>query len=288
MKQELNGCIIVDKPEGYTSRDIVNIIGKKFKTKKVGHTGTLDPMATGVLVVCINNGLKLVELLTNHDKEYIAKVRLGIETDALDITGTTIKEDKNILKYSKEEIEEVLKKFIGKTMQTVPKYAAIKVDGKKLYEYARNGEEVELPTREIEIYDFKLASSVKDNEFYIKCHVSKGTYIRSLIRDIGYALGTYATMVELERTKLGEFGLENTYTLEDIRYGVYSITSIEDSVNLPKVVVDKEVEKKIRNGMVLDKFFDDDMAMIVSNDNELVAIYQRIDNNKVKPYRMFI
>ena len=284
----MNGILAIYKEKGYTSRDVVNILTKELGTKKIGHTGTLDPIATGVLVVCINNGLKLVELLTNHDKEYIAKVRLGIETDTLDITGTTIKEDKNILKYSKEQIEEVLKKFIGKTMQTVPKYAAIKVDGKKLYEYARNGEEVELPTREIEIYDLKLASSVKDNEFYIKCHVSKGTYIRSLIRDIGYALGTYATMVELERTKLGEFGLENTYTLEDIRYGVYSITSIEDSVNLPKVVVDKEVEKKIRNGMVLDKFFDDDMAMIVSNDNELIAIYQSIDNNKVKPYRMFI
>ena len=284
----MNGILAIYKEKGYTSRDVVNILTKELGTKKIGHTGTLDPIATGVLVVCINNGLKLVELLTNHDKEYIAKFRLGIETDTLDITGTTIKEDKNILKYSKEEIEEVLKKFIGKTMQTVPKYAAIKVDGKKLYEYARNGEEVELPTREIEIYDLKLASSVKDNEFYIKCHVSKGTYIRSLIRDIGYALGTYATMVELERTKLGEFGLENTYTLEDIRYGVYSITSIEDSVNLPKVVVDKEVEKKIRNGMVLDKFFDDDMAMIVSNDNELIAIYQRIDNGKVKPYRMFI
>ena len=284
----MNGILAIYKEKGYTSRDVVNILTKELGTKKIGHTGTLDPIATGVLVVCINNGLKLVELLTNHDKEYIAKVRLGIETDTLDITGTTIKEDKNILKYSKEEIEEVLKKFIGKTMQTVPKYAAIKVDGKKLYEYARNGEEVELPTREIEIYDLKLASSVKDNEFYIKCHVSKGTYIRSLIRDIGYALGTYATMVELERTKLGEFGLENTYTLEDIRYGVYYITSIEDSVNLPKVVVDKEVEKKIRNGMVLDKFFDDNMVMIMNKDNELIAIYQSIDNGKVKPYRMFI
>ena len=284
----MNGILAIYKEKGYTSRDVVNILTKELGTKKIGHTGTLDPIATGVLVVCINNGLKLVELLTNHDKEYIAKVRLGIETDTLDITGTTIKEDKNILKYSKEQIEEALKKFIGKTMQTVPKYAAIKVDGKKLYEYARNGEEVELPTREIEIYDLKLASSVKDNEFYIKCHVSKGTYIRSLIRDIGYALGTYATMVELERTKLGEFGLENTYTLEDIRYGVYSITSIEDSVNLPKVVVDKEVEKKIRNGMVLDKFFDDNMVMIMNKDNELIAIYQSIDNGKVKPYRMFI
>ena len=284
----MNGILAIYKEKGYTSRDVVNILTKELGTKKIGHTGTLDPIATGVLVVCINNGLKLVELLTNHDKEYIAKVRLGIETDTLDITGTTIKEDKNILKYSNKQIEEVLKKFIGKTMQTVPKYAAIKVDGKKLYEYARNGEEVELPTREIEIYDLKLASSVKDNEFYIKCHVSKGTYIRSLIRDIGYALGTYATMVELERTKLGEFGLENTYTLEDIRYGVYSITSIEDSVNLPKVVVDKEVEKKIRNGMVLDKFFDDNMVMIMNKDNELIAIYQSIDNGKVKPYRMFI
>ena len=282
----MNGILAIYKEKGYTSRDVVNILSKELGTKKVGHTGTLDPLATGVLVVCIGQGLKLVELLTNHDKEYIAKIKLGIETDTLDITGNIIKED-SIDKYSKEQVELVLKKFVGKIKQIVPKYAAIKVNGKKLYEYARNGEEVELPVRDIEIYDLKLVSDVKDNEFYIKCHVSKGTYIRSLVRDIGYELGTVATMTELERTKLGNFSLEDTYTIDDIRSNMYSMFSIEEVLGLPKIVVDEALEKKIRNGQVLDKFFDGDMAMIMNKDNELLAIYQIKENDKVKPYRMF-
>lgn len=283
----MNGILAIYKEKGYTSRDVVNVLTKELGTKKVGHTGTLDPMATGVLVVCVGQGLKLVELLTDHDKEYIAKVRLGIETDTLDITGNILKEEV-IKEYSKEEVETVLKGFVGKIKQEVPKYAAIKINGKKLYEYARNGEEVELPIREVEIFDLKLASEVKNNEFYIKCHVSKGTYIRSLIRDIGYALGTIATMTELERTKLGNFTLEDTYTIDDIRSGMYSMNRIEDVIELPKVDVDRELEKKIRNGCVLDKFFKDDMVMIINKDNQLLAIYQTKENNKVKPYRMFI
>lgn len=283
----MNGILAIYKEKGYTSRDVVNILSRELGTKKIGHTGTLDPLATGVLVVCIGQGLKLVELLTNHDKEYIAKIKLGIETDTLDITGNIIKED-NTIKYSKEQVEQALMKFVGKIKQQVPKYAAIKVNGKKLYEYARNGEEVELPVRDIEIYDLKLVSDIKDNEFYIKCHVSKGTYIRSLVRDIGYELGTVATMVELERTKLGNFSLEDTYTIDDIRSNMYSLFSIEEVLDLPKVIVDDNLEKKISNGQVLDKFFDDDMAMIMNKDNNLLAIYQTKENNKVKPYRMFI
>lgn len=283
----MNGILVIYKEKGYTSRDVVNILGRELKTKKIGHTGTLDPLATGVLVVCVNQGLKLVELLTDHDKEYIAKVKLGIETDTLDITGNILKSD-NVRNYSKVEVEEVLKRFVGKIKQMVPKYAAIKVNGKKLYEYARNGEEVELPVRDIEIYDLKLVSDVKNGEFYIKCHVSKGTYIRSLVRDIGYALGTVATMVELERTKLGKFGLEDTYTLDDIRSGMYSILDINEVLELPKVVVNSELEKKIKNGCVLDKFFDEDMVMVMNKSNQLLAIYQVRDDGKAKPYRMFV
>lgn len=283
----MNGILAIYKEKGYTSRDVVNILTRELGTKKIGHTGTLDPLATGVLVVCIGQSLKLVELLTNHDKEYIAKIKLGIETDTLDITGSIIKEE-NTIKYSKEEVEAALKNFIGKIKQQVPKYAAIKVNGKKLYEYARNNEEVELPIRDIEIYDLKLVSDVINNEFYIKCHVSKGTYIRSLIRDIGYELGTVATMTELERTKLGNFTLEDTYTIDDIRSNMYSMFNIEEVLDLPKVIVDDNLEKKIRNGQVLDKFFDNDMAMIMNKDNDLLAIYQTNENNKVKPYRMFI
>lgn len=283
----MNGILAIYKEKGYTSRDVVNVLSRELGTKKIGHTGTLDPIATGVLVVCIGDGLKLVELLANHDKEYIAKVKLGIETDTLDITGNVLKKEV-IRDYSREEVEDALKGFIGKIKQEVPKYAAIKVNGKKLYEYARNGEDVELPVRDIEVYDLKLASDIVNGEFYIKCHVSKGTYIRSLIRDIGKSLGTVATMVELERTRQGDIGLENTYTLDDIRYGMFSMMEIRDVVNLPEVVVDKDMERKIRNGQVMEKFFDDDMVMVINENDNLVAIYQRIDVNKVKPYRMFL
>jgi len=283
----MNGILVIHKEKGYTSRDVVNIVGKILGTKKIGHTGTLDPLATGVLVLCIGDGLKLVEFLTNHDKEYIAKIKLGIETDTLDITGNILKEE-DVGEFSREEVENVLKKFIGKSKQEVPKYSAIKVDGKKLYEYARSGVEVELPVRDIEIYDLKLVSDIKNHEFYIKCHVSKGTYIRSLVRDIGKELGTCAVMLELERTKLGNFGLEDTYSLEDLESGLYQMLNCEDVLNLPKIVVDKSLEKKIKNGQVLDKFFDDEMVMIMNEENELIAIYQQIADGKVRPYRMFL
>ncbi len=281
----MNGIIVVNKEKGYTSRDVVNCVGKIFHTKKIGHTGTLDPMATGVLVLCMGNCLKLVELLTNHDKEYVATIKLGIETDTLDITGNVLKEDV-VPDISDDLIDGVLKTFIGKIKQEVPIYSSVKVNGKKLYEYARNGESVILPVRDVEIFDLKLVSRDHD-EFVIWCHVSKGTYIRSLVRDIGHALGTFATLVELNRIKLGNVSLEDAFSIQDILNGKYSLLSCYDVLDLPKVHVSYEVEKRIRNGQVLDKFFDGDMAFILNNDNQLIAIYQKKDEEYVKPYRVF-
>ena len=283
----MNGVIVVNKEKGYTSRDVVNIVGKYFNTKKVGHTGTLDPMATGVLVICMGNCLKLVEMMMNHDKKYFAKIKLGIETDTLDITGNVLKE-MSVPSINKEDIESVLSSFIGKIKQEVPKYSAIKVDGRKLYEYARNGEDVVLPVKDIEIYDIKMISDIVNNSFWISCHVSKGTYIRSLVRDIGYKLGTVATMEELDRVSLDKFDILDSYTLDDIKKGKYKILDIKDVVDLPRVVVDSEMEKRIRNGQVLKKFFDDDRVLILNNDDEVIAIYEKKDDVYVKPYRMFI
>ena len=283
----MNGVIVVNKEKGYTSRDVVNIVGKYFNTKKVGHTGTLDPMATGVLVICMGNCLKLVEMMMNHDKKYFAKIKLGIETDTLDITGNVLKE-MSVPNITKEDIESVLNSFIGKIKQEVPKYSAIKVDGRKLYEYARNGEDVVLPVKDVEIYDIKMISDIVDNIFWISCHVSKGTYIRSLVRDIGYKLGTVATMEELDRVSLDKFDILDSYTLDDIKKGKYKILDIKDVVDLPRVVVDSEMEKRIRNGQVLKKFFDDDRVLILNNDDEVIAIYEKKDDVYVKPYRMFI
>lgn len=285
----MNGILVVNKPYGYTSRDIVNIVSKKFNTKKVGHTGTLDPIATGVLVLPIGNALKIAELLTAERKEYIAKVILGYETDMLDITGTEIKRNKP--SCTKEELEEVLKSFIGKSNQEVPMYSAVKVGGKKLYEYARQGIKVTPPTKEIEVFHIQLLEKpiyLQDTiEFTIKCEVSKGTYIRSLIRDIGYKLGTYGTMKELNRTKQGIFTLESSYTLEDIQNENYKLLSIKEALpNIKVTQVDDNLSKKIKNGMVLDSFFEEEISLIVDQEGKEIAIYKQIEENKVKPFKM--
>lgn len=282
----MNGIILIDKPKDYTSRDIVNIVSKKLQTKKVGHTGTLDPLATGLLVLCIGKTLKLSELLVSTKKEYIATMTFGIETDTLDITGNIVKRDSKTKKITTKDIETVLKKYTGKIIQEVPKYSSVKVNGKKLYEYARKGEEVALPKREVEIFNIEPLSEINNNTFTFKCTVSKGTYIRSLIRDIGVSLGTYATMSDLRRTKQGIFNIEDAYTLEDIENNNYKILDAKEVLKLPKVIVDKNLEFKVKNGQVLTKFFKEDKAMIINQNNELLAIYQKKDDTYVKPYKM--
>ena len=281
----MNGILIIDKPKNYTSRDIVNIVSKKLKTKKVGHTGTLDPIATGVLVICIGKSLKLTEMLTSTYKEYIATLKLGIETDTLDITGKIINE-KEVPNITREDIIKALNKFKGKIKQQVPIYSAIKVKGKKLYEYARAGLEIELPVRDVEIKEMELLS-YNNNEITFRCLVSKGTYIRSLIRDIGHELNNYATMTDLRRTKQGDFSIDNAYTLEDIEKENYQILNPIDVINLPKIIADDKLSFKVKNGQILDKFFDKDKVMIIDKNNNLLAIYKQTDNNKVKPYKVF-
>ena len=282
-----NGILIVNKPSGITSRDVVNIVGKTLNTKKVGHTGTLDPMATGVLVLCLGNALKVCELITANDKEYIAKVILGIETETLDTTSPIINTKKTNI--TKEEIEKVLNSFKGSYLQEVPKYSAVKINGKKLYEYAREGKEIELPKKMVTIYDIQLVSDITyyndTTSFYIKTTVSKGTYIRSLIRDIGYKLNTYGCMDSLERTRQGIFNIDNSYTLEEIKNNNYKLLSIEKSLpNIPLVQVDNKTLFKIKNGVKLKKFFDGDMA-IIKDKNKVVAIYKN-DLNESKLFKM--
>lgn len=282
-----NGILIVNKPSGITSRDVVNIVGKTLNTKKVGHTGTLDPMATGVLVLCLGNALKVCELITANDKEYIAKVILGIETETLDTTSPIINTKKTNI--TKEEIEKVLNSFKGSYLQEVPKYSAVKINGKKLYEYAREGKEIELPKKMVTIYDIQLVSDITyyndTTTFYIKTTVSKGTYIRSLIRDIGYKLNTYGCMDSLERTRQGIFNIDNSNTLEEIKNNNYKLLSIEESLpNIPLVQVDNKTLFKIRNGVKLKKFFTGDMA-IIKDKNKVVAIYKN-DLNESKLFKM--
>ena len=287
----MDNIIVVNKDKDYTSRDVVNVIGKIFNTKKVGHTGTLDPLATGVLIVCMNKALKVVDLITASDKEYIAKVVLGIDTDTLDITGNIINECKTNVNV--DMVKFVLNSFVGKSIQEVPKYSAVKVNGKKLYEYARNGIDVELPKREIQIFDIELISGIDIvdgyQEFSFRVKVSKGTYIRSLIRDIGIKLGCFACMKELTRTKQGKFSIDESYTLNDIKNGNYKLLNIKDVIDIEKVIVSNDMLFKIKNGMILDKFFISDKALILDNNGNEIGIYKIYDkdSNKVKPDKIF-
>ena len=283
----MNGILLVNKPIDYTSRDVVNKLTKILKTKKIGHTGTLDPIATGVLVVCVGNTTKLCEILTSEYKEYIATIKLGIKTDTLDTTGTIIEEkDYNV---TEEQIKEVLNSFLGDSIQTTPIYSAVKVNGKKLYEYARAGEQVELPKRNINITNIELIS-YKDDEIKFKTTVSKGTYIRALIDDICIKLNTVGSMSSLIRTKQGDFNIEETFTLEDIENGKYELISIEKALsNIETITIDEELYNKVKNGSIIPKTFNNDYANLLYN-NKIVALYKTYDkdNTLAKPFKMFI
>ena len=278
----MQGAIIVNKAPNMTSRDVINILNKKFNTKSIGHTGTLDPIAEGVLVCLIGKYTKLTDILINHDKEYIASFKLGILTDTLDITGKILKEEK--VNLTKEEIQKTILSFKGTYNQEVPIYSAVKINGKKLYEYARNNEEIPLPKREVNIYDIELLNI--DNEcLTIKTKVSKGTYIRSLIRDIGLKLNTNATMTKLIRTKLDKFTIEESYTLEDIQNDNYKILSLEDLIDLDTININEDMLFKIKNGQIID--YQTNKYILYKYNNQNIALYKPYQNNKIKPFIMF-
>jgi len=285
----MEGILLIDKPKGITSRDVVNQVCKLLKTKKVGHTGTLDPIATGVLVLCVGKYTKLVDLITNYEKEYIATAQLGIETDTLDITGNVIREEK--VDVSKSLILKVLNSFKGKYLQEVPSYSAVKINGKKLYEYARNNEEIELPKREVEIKNIELLEYNEENsEIKFKVLVSKGTYIRSLIRDIGIKLNVPITMSELRRTKQGKFNIKECYDIEEIENNNFKFLNIKDVLNDKIHVIDDEsLLKQIKNGAIIKNEYNSNDIMFQYN-NEIIAIYKTYekDNNMLKPYKMFL
>lgn len=211
----MDGLILINKQKGFTSHDVVNVIRKKLNTKKVGHTGTLDPNATGVLPILIGKGTKISKYLMEHDKTYIATLKLGEKTDTGDSEGQVI-EEKSIPKdLRKEDINDVLQNFFGKQKQVPPMYSAIKINGKKLYEYAREGKEVKLEAREIEIYKIELLE-YQNNKIKFEVECSKGTYIRTLCEDIAKKLGTVGYMEELQRTKVNNFRIEDSILLDDI------------------------------------------------------------------------
>ena len=282
-KNNVNGIICINKPQNKTSRDVVNEIQKLLNTK-AGHTGTLDPIAHGVLVITLGKATKLNEILVANDKEYIAEGILGIETDTLDTDGKILRKQDAII--SKEEIINALNHFKGKYNQEVPKYSAVKINGKKLYEYARENIEIKLPKREVQIYNIELLDhQIKDNKtiFKFKVKVSKGTYIRSLIRDIAEYLNTYGTMSDLERTKQGKFSIQNTYTLDEVKNNNYKILSIEEVLDIKKIKVNDEEKKKIINGAVSN--YDYEEVLFLDKNDAPLAIYKQ-KNGLLRVYKM--
>lgn len=285
----MDGIIVVDKSKEVTSNDVVNKV-KRMLNVKVGHTGTLDPNATGVLPLLLGKGTKFSKYLINHDKKYIATLKLGVKTTTADVEGEIIERedvDENI--FDEKYISEVLKCFVGNLIQTPPIYSAIKVKGKKLYEYARNNIEIEIPKRNIEIYSINLIEFNKEDKtivFEVEC--SKGTYIRSLCEDIAEKLGTIGYMKELRRTRVGEFCLTEAVTIEELENNKTNeiwlknkIISLEDllknngCINLKK----KEIQK-----------FFNGVKLKCSNENGIYKIYYEgiffgtgvVENNLLK------
>ena len=279
------GCVLyINKPKGITSFDVVSSISKLFGIKRVGHTGTLDPIATGVILVTIGKATKIVELLTANDKEYIASFELGYKTDTYDNTGNII-----IKKDIPNNINmiDTLNSFKKTYLQEVPIYSAIKVNGKKLYEYARENKDVELPKKEVTIKSIELLEE-KNNTYTIKTLVSKGTYIRSLINDIGLSLNTYATMTSLERVKQGLISINDTNTLEDVENNNFTIHKIEEVLAYPIIEVDEILEKQISNGMKINNSFNiDDKVIFKNKNNKLLGIYEKYEDI-LKVWKNFI
>lgn len=282
----MDGFIIINKKENMTSRDVVNIVCKKLHTKKVGHTGTLDPMAKGVLVIAVNKALKLVDDITSLNKEYIAEVTLGIKTDTLDITGNVL-EKEDITNINKEFIEEVLNSFIGEYNMEVPIYSAVKVNGKKLYEYAREGKSVELPIKKVIINNIELLS-INQNKFTFKCNVSKGTYIRSLINDICKKVRYYRMYVRPYSYKTRKnFYIEDAIDLDDINENTKLINMV-DVIDFPILEVNEYLYNRIKNGSKLENRYNYEKLAFTYN-KELIGIYiiDPKDSSKIKPKNIF-
>jgi len=210
----MNGIILIDKPQGFTSHDVVAKLRGILRERRIGHSGTLDPMATGLLVVFVGRATRAVEFAESHEKEYIAGLRLGVVTDTQDITGTVLKTcDKHV---SRTELSEVITEFTGDILQIPPMYSAIKVQGRKLYDLARSGVEIERSSRPVTIKKLEIIGE-EGGDFVLRVVCSKGTYIRTLCHDIGARLGTGATLSSLRRTVAGDFSVENAHTIDEIR-----------------------------------------------------------------------
>lgn len=284
----MDGIIIINKEKNYTSNDVVNIV-KKITKSKVGHTGTLDPNATGVLPLLIGNATKISKYLINHDKEYEVVLQLEIRTETADVEGKVIEEKEVTAEMlNKDNIEEKLQQFIGKQEQIPPIYSAIKVNGKKLYEYARRGQEVELKPRQIEIYSIQLLSiNEKEKQISFKVKCSKGTYIRSLCEDISKKLGTVGYMKELNRLQVGEFYIKDAVTISEMKEKIEagnleSIITIEEIFkNNPQIQLEQEQIEPYINGVKINTKKTNGVYRIYKPDGTFIGL-GIVENSKLK------
>lgn len=284
---KVTGILNINKPAGITSYDVVDVIKKIFDGSKVGHTGTLDPIATGVLPIVIGDATKLSDELMAETKVYRVKMLLGVETNTYDITGRIV--FASVIRNDEIYIRERIKRFIGKQEQVPPAYSAIRVDGKRAYEYAREGKELKLKAREIEIYNIdNIAVDLRKREVTFDVYCTKGTYVRSLVNDIGKKLGCGATMIELIRLKNGNFDIKDSISLYDFLKMDYDdmkkqVVSIEEYYKeLKKISLKKEEYNKYLNGVKL-PFDEQDKLVRVYNGSKYSGLGE-IKGGKLKRY----
>ena len=277
----MGNVLFVDKPKGITSFDVCYRLRKVLGTKKIGHTGTLDPNATGVMVILFDKATKANQFLVSDNKEYECKVLFGLDTDTLDIDGNVLRKEEYRL-YDRKEIENVLDSFLGTSRQKVPMTSAVSVDGKRLYEYQRENIEIDVPERDIEVFEIELLKMYEDG-FSFRTKVSSGTYIRSLARDICLKLGTIGTVQELRRTKIDNIDISMCNTLDDIEKGNYSTHDLYDLLKDKYEVIDYDLLEDIYNGKRI-RLNCDSNRVLIARDNEAIAIYEK-DNDVYKSVR---
>ncbi len=268
----MNGVILVKKPIGITSHDVVIKVRKALNQKRIGHTGTLDPIAEGLMILTIGKTTKILPYIAKHFKEYVCEMKFGKKTDTLDITGTIV-EEKAVNNISKENLKAVLNSFLGKTTQVPPMYSAKKVDGQPLYKLARKNIEIERKSCEIEIKEIELLK-YEDRIVTFRVLCSAGTYVRVLIRDIAEKTDNIAVMTKLTRTKIDRFNLNEAFSIEQINAGNYKLLSSYDLLTDYKYIELEDLTRVYQGKKMKFDFCDDDIVMITKN-REIIAAYQK-------------
>ena len=281
----MKGLVVINKPKGWTSRDVVNKVRNTLHVKESGHMGTLDPQGEGVLLVGVGKATRLFDTLLQKDKIYRAHFTFGYETDTLDGDGKVT--EKTSVVPSKQEILSVLDKFVGECDQLPPAYSAKNINGVRAYDLARKGIEFELKPSRVNIYSIKLLSQDSDNTFYFEIHCSAGTYIRSICRDIAYALGSLATMTSITRIKTGKFTIEDSVTIEQfLELKEKAVIPLEVALSdFTRVDIDEQYYEKLLNGVKLDFQRQIVAPFTVYCKNELFGLGEIVDGRlKIRPY----